>query len=183
MSNDHQAALLAYIADHPIIERRSDLTAIGIPPDLIGGLLDGLVACGELVIDGTKYIPGPGLPDIAYSAEDAAVADVLLTVRGASGKKDWAQVLEMVAKLRADFPLVNLLEQVEHWAAYKLDHPLTAKSNVASQLHTWMKKSLEYKADATARPVPFGGDKSDKRSSDPDKYVKGKYGHMVDRGY
>jgi len=175
MSNDHQAVILKYVADHPIIERRSDLTAAGIPPDLIGGLLDGLVRSGALYIEGVSYCLRP--------TEDTAVADVLLTVRGASGKKDWPQVLEMVAKLRADFPLVNILEQVEHWAAYKLDHPLTAKSNVASQLHTWMKKSLEYKADATARPVPFGGDKSDKRSSDPDKYVKGKYGHMVDRGY
>ncbi len=31
------------------------------------------------------------------------------------------------------------------------------------------------------RPVPFKGDKSDSRSNDPDKYVKGKYGHMVSR--
>ena len=170
---EHEAAILAYIADHPVIQRRSDLTAIGIPPDLIGGLLDGLVGCGELVMDGTGFrMPHP----------DIAILRVLWSVKGTQ-KVGLPKAQEIITKLRADFPLVNILEQVEHWAAYKLDHPLTAKSNVASQLHTWMKKSLEYKADATARPVPFGGDKSDKRSSDPDKYVKGKYGHMVKRGY
>ncbi len=173
MSNDHQAAILAYIADHPLIERRSDLTAAGIPPDLIGGLLDGLVACGRLFITGSCYA--------AVRPEDWSIVEVLAAVDGMTWNV--LKTIQVIWKLRANFPLVNILEEVKNWAMYKLDHPLTAKSNVASQLHTWMKKSLEYKADATARPVPFGGDKSDKRSSDPDKYVKGKYGHMVDRGY
>ncbi|KKL98286.1 hypothetical protein LCGC14_1825870, partial [marine sediment metagenome] len=73
MSNDHQATILKYIADHPIVERRSDLTAAGIPPDLIGGLLDELVACGELVVDGTGFrMPHP----------DIAILRVLWSVKG-----------------------------------------------------------------------------------------------------
>ena len=134
MTNDHQAIILKYLAGHPLIERRSDLTAAGIPPDLIGGLLDGLVACGELLIDGTGYkLPHP----------DIAILRVLWSVKGTQ-KLGLPKTQEIIAKLRADFPLVNILEEVKNWAMYKLDHPLTAKSNVASQLHTWMKKSLEY---------------------------------------
>ncbi len=181
MTNDHQAAILAYIADHPIVERRSDLTAIGIPPDLIGGLLDGLVACGALVIDGTKYIPGPGLPDIAYSAEDLALCELLSAVKGM--KKKRYEILEMVAKLRAEYPLVDVSEECRQWAVLKLDDPLKANSRVAAQLDRRMKNRLKWDKQPGNQPVPFGGDKSDKRSSDPDKYVKGKYGHMVDRGY
>jgi len=148
MSNDHQATILKYIADHPIVERRSDLTAAGIPPDLIGGLLDELVACGELVVDGTGFrMPHP----------DIAILRVLWSVKGTQ-KLGLPKAQEIIAKLRADFSLVNILEQVQHWAAYKLDHPLTAKSNVASQLHTWMKKSLEYggKANEQGRATTTG---------------------------
>ncbi len=136
MTNDHQAAILAYVSENPIIPRRSDLTAAGIPPDLIGGLLDGLVGLGLVSIEDTRYVVWAERP------EDIPIFFALSTVKGMH--HDGARFMVMIAKLRTDFPLVNILEQVEHWAAYKLDHPLTAKSNVASQLHTWMKKSLEY---------------------------------------
>ncbi|KKK80747.1 hypothetical protein LCGC14_2820380, partial [marine sediment metagenome] len=135
------------VQDHPVIERRSDLTAAGIPPDLIGGLLDGLVRSGLLAIGGNKYTD---LAHTSYLLGDGGISKVLSGVKGM--KKTRPQMLDMVSKLAVDFPLVNILEQVEHWAAYKLDHPLTTKSNVASQLHTWMKKSLEYNPP-TAPPV------------------------------
>ncbi len=132
MSNDHQAAILAYIADHPIIERRSDLTAAGIPPDLIGGLLDGLVACGRLLVVGDSY-------------QVVQRTDAVSIIRGVEGVK-WSQekALRVLSKLRLDFPKVNLLEEVKKWAYYVDDHPLKAKSNVALQLHNWMQNSPKY---------------------------------------
>lgn len=55
-------------------------------------------------------------------------------------KKD----LEMYHSLIERYPLLNLLEAIEQWKIYKLDKPLTAKSNPRSQINTAFKKYVEW---------------------------------------
>ncbi len=150
---DHQAAILKYAQGHPIIERRSEFTEAGLAPDVIKAELETLVNAGLLAIGGDKYTD---LAHTTYLAGDGNISEVLSGVKGM--KKTRPQMLDMVSKLRADFPSVDLLEEVKNWAMYKLDHPVTAKSNVALQLRTWMKKSLEYggKANEQGRATTTG---------------------------
>jgi len=55
-----------------------------------------------------------------------------------------------VAKLRADFPQIDLLAEAKAWSTYKLDKPLQAKSNPRSQFRTWISRAKPPEAP----PVP-----------------------------
>lgn len=57
---------------------------------------------------------------------------------------DYQKDLQHIRALAVDFPDVNLQEEVRKWATYKLDKPLTAKSNPRSQLRSWMTKVIEF---------------------------------------
>ena len=77
-----------------------------------------------------------------------------------------------LAELKAEFPDVDILEESKAWAAAKLSEPLAMRSMPFKQLRTWMKRAHEF-----ARQKPY----QEKKGEDPDKYIKGKYGHMVRR--
>lgn len=51
-----------------------------------------------------------------------------------------------VAKLREDFPGVNLSAECRKWAVYKLDKPFTARSSPRSQFRTWAANSITFAA-------------------------------------
>jgi len=77
-----------------------------------------------------------------------------------------------LAELKAEFPDVDILEESKTWAAAKLSEPLTERSMPFKQLRTWMKRAHEF-----ARQKPY----REQKVEDKDKYIKGKYGHMVRR--
>ncbi len=77
-----------------------------------------------------------------------------------------------LAELKAEFPDVDILEESKSWSAAKLSEPLAGRSMPFKQLRTWMKRAHEFAGQKPHR---------EKKGEDPDKYVKGKYGHMVRR--
>ncbi len=106
-----------------------------------------------------------------------ADTDIIATwrsVKGFPASMTDARCAELIAKLRADFPDVNLLAASKDWSYYKIDHPLLKKCNVPLQLANWMTIDRRYVAERAKRR---GG--SVDHITDPGKYRKGKYGHMV----
>ena len=77
-----------------------------------------------------------------------------------------------LAELKAEFPDVDILEESKTWAAAKLSEPLTTRSMPFKQLRTWMLRARQFQ-EGKRRPK--------KEDEDKDKYIKGKYGHMVNR--
>lgn len=112
--------------------------------------------------------------------------DVVLAVW--SGVKNFTEdsneATRFLTELKAEFPDVDILEESKSWAAAKLSEPLTERSMPFKQLRTWMRRAREYAATQ-------GTPKRDGRAGgvgavttaegDSDKYIKGKYGHMVNR--
>lgn len=80
-----------------------------------------------------------------------------------------------LAELKAEFPDIDILEESKTWAAAKLSESLTERSMPFKQLRTWMKRARQFQEGG--RRKPYG----QKNQPDPDKYIKGKYGHMVKR--
>lgn len=57
---------------------------------------------------------------------------------------DRGKDLEMYKTMEERYPTLNLVEAIEDWRQYKLDKPLTAKSNPRSQINTAFKKYMEW---------------------------------------
>lgn len=53
---------------------------------------------------------------------------------------------QLLASLAEEFPDVNLLAAAKAWRVYKLDNPLTAKSNPRSQFRNWVRIENERRA-------------------------------------
>jgi phage replication O-like protein O len=51
---------------------------------------------------------------------------------------------EFINSILVDFPTLDIKEELKKWATYKLDKPLTKKSNARSQFRNWCKKSAEW---------------------------------------
>jgi hypothetical protein len=51
---------------------------------------------------------------------------------------DYEKDLDYIRKLMVEYPDVDILAETKKWAVYKLDKPLTRKSNPRSQLRNWM---------------------------------------------
>ena len=124
--------------------------------------------------NGSEVQPSPkagkGKEALPVTPEDKEVLAVW------SGVKDFPQgeeALGFLNKLRAEFPDVDILDESKRWAAAKLSQPLTKQSMPFKQLWNWMVKAREFKKGGKAR--------SERQREDPDKYIKGKYGHMVQR--
>ena len=66
-----------------------------------------------------------------------------------------------------------LIDKIEALSSYKKSKGKNYKDDYATILN-WARKDGNVS-------VAFHGDKTDTRSNDPDKYVKGAYGHMVNR--
>ncbi len=90
---------------------------------------------------------------LGHQAEgDAAILEVW---RSVAGWKLAAAEAALLAKLRKEFPELDLLAQSKKWSARKLDEPLTAKSRPSQQLYSWMevarKIEQERRQDATGK--------------------------------
>lgn len=73
---------------------------------------------------------------------DQEIISVWRSVKGF--KMSPSDASELVAKLRTEFPDINLLEESKAWAARKVSEPLTPKSRPSGQIWNWMNKSREF---------------------------------------
>ncbi len=88
-----------------------------------------------------------------------ADTDIIATwrsVKGFPARMTDVRCGELIAKLRADFPDVDLLAASHGWTYYKIENPLKAKSNIALQLRTWMgrEKPNEHGRTTTSQRQP-----------------------------
>ncbi len=107
-------------------------------------------------------------------SDDTRTVSIWRSVKGFPTSMTDARCAELIAKLRADFPDVDLKAASKDWSYYKIDHPLLKKCNVPLQLANWMRIDRRYVAERAKRR----GSSVD-HITDPGKYTKGKYGHMV----
>ena|GEM_PF-2485428 len=105
-------------------------------------------------------------------AGDEEVLAVWLEVKGFP--RDSNEATRFLNKLRAEFPNVDILEESKTWAAAKLSMPLTKRSMPFKQLRAWMMKARQFQEE---RQESY----REQKVEDKDKYIKGKYGHMVRR--
>lgn len=96
--------------------------------------------------------------------------EVLAVWAGVKNFPQGNEALGFLVQLKAEFPDVDILEESKRWAAAKLSKPLTRGSLPFKQLWTWMMKAREY-----------GHVRAPKVDQDRDKYIRGRYGHMVHR--
>ena len=106
--------------------------------------------------------------DESLSPADNLVIDTWFSVKGFNLSTTDAS--ELVTRIRTGFPRVDILAESKAWAVRKIAEPLTPESRITSQLWNWMKKADEI----ISRHRGFD-------KSDPNKYISGKYGHMVRR--
>ena len=90
--------------------------------------------------------------------------------------EDSKEATRFLTELKAEFPDVDILEESKTWAAAKLSEPLAKRSMPFKQLRTWMKRARQFQEGERQKPY-----REKKIEQDKDKYIKGKYGHMVRR--
>ena len=83
--------------------------------------------------------------------------------------------LELYRTMIERYPELDLMAAIEQWAAYKLDQPLTEKSNPRSQINTAFKKYLEWGKCLNERSAKHGASERHPAGSDP----AGKYRKFV----
>jgi hypothetical protein len=60
--------------------------------------------------------------------------------------------IECIRSLAADYPDVDLLQELKHWATWVLDKPLVkGKSKPRSQIRNWVRKAREFRENKTNR--------------------------------
>lgn len=89
---------------------------------------------------------------------------------------DRARDYELYRTMAERYPELDLVAAIEQWAAYKLDKPLTEKSNPRSQINTAFKKYLEWGKCLKERSAKSGASERHPAGRDPAgkyrKYVK-----------
>ncbi len=89
-------------------------------------------------------------------------------------KKD----LEMYKTLTERYPSLNLTEAIQQWSTYKLDKPLTSKSNARSQINTAFKKYFEW-----GKCLKKGGNTVDRKGNNAEIEGQGNnWGHIGFKG-
>jgi hypothetical protein len=85
---------------------------------------------------------------------------------------DYQKDLDLLRQLSVDFPDIDIRAQIKRFAVYKLDKPLSKKSNPRLQLRNWMEKAREFKNERSAKS---GASERYSAGSDP----AGKYRKFV----
>lgn len=78
----------------------------------------------------------------SLSEGDRKVISVWRSVKGFSMPIE--EAAELVARLRTEFPDVDILAESKTWAARKLSEPLKQGSRPSSQIWNWMRKAREF---------------------------------------
>lgn len=89
-----------------------------------------------------KILPSESEIEESLPEGDREVISAWFSVRGF--KMNLSDASELVARLRTEFPGLNLLQESKGWAARKLSEPLTPKSRPSSQIWNWMVKAREF---------------------------------------
>jgi hypothetical protein len=79
---------------------------------------------------------------------DKQILTIWLSVPGFKAKITMPKAQELLAKLREEFPYLNLEEVSRQWVAYKIGKPLMANSNPSSQIYNWMANAKKFKEEA-----------------------------------
>lgn len=84
------------------------------------------------------YSDGPP----SLSLEERQILNILKGVKGYPF--DYQKDLEYLRMLAVDFPSVDLLREAKRWATYKLDKPLSKRSNPRLQFRRWCENSVRF---------------------------------------
>jgi hypothetical protein len=104
---------------------------------------------GEKEITGESIPPSKSEIEESLSEGDRKVISVWRSVKGFSMPIEAAA--ELVARLRTEFPDVDILDESKVWAARKLSEPLKAGSRVSAQIWNWMKKARQFAQERRER--------------------------------
>lgn len=127
------------------------------------------VGAQEASADETTIPEGSGEIEECLSTGDREVISTWSSVRG------WnipaAEAAKLVARMRTEFPEVDLLAESMAWAAAKMSEgPLRPQAMPAKQIWNWMKYAQDH-------PKPL---RSSRRArDDPDKFAKQRYAHLI----
>jgi len=112
---------------------------------------------------------------LVHQAEgDAVILEVWRAVAGWKMKPE--AELELLAKLRNEFPELDLLAQSKKWAARKLSEPLTAKSRPSQQVWNWMEVAQRIERERREREQSKGqGARGQRAGTRPAKDFRGKW--------
>ena len=123
------------------IDRLSILTRVSASASVSGSDKEMRVVKGE-----EKPIP-PSESEIeeSLSEGDRKVISVWFSVKGFSMPNE--EAAELVARLRTEFPDVDILDESKAWAARKLSEPLKPESRPSAQIWNWMRKAREFAPD------------------------------------
>ncbi len=81
------------------------------------------------------------LTPIVMTEREHQVVEALRSVTGYPS--DDARDLDLVRRMAADFPRVDLLAEARKWSTYKLDKPLERRSNARSQFRNWVQIGVD----------------------------------------
>jgi len=81
----------------------------------------------------------------SLSLGDRGVISTWRSVRGF--RMSPSDASELVARLRTEFPDLDILGESKKWAARKLSEPLTKKARPSAQIWNWMCKGREFKQE------------------------------------
>jgi len=90
---------------------------------------------------------------------DKKILMIWKEVTGFKDKMTMPKALELLDKLKADHPGLDIEKASQEWAAYKIGKPLMANSNPASQLYKWMANAEKFekeRQDNETRRKPGG---------------------------
>lgn len=89
-----------------------------------------------------RTIPNHTIPNL--KKEEQEILAVLQSVK--NYPYDEPTDLECIRKLAADYPEVDLLQEIKHWATWVIDKPLKKKgeSRPRSQIRNWVRKAKEF---------------------------------------
>lgn len=123
--------------------------------------------------------PSESESEESLSEGDREIIAVWRSVKGFRMPAENAATL--VADLRREFPRIDLLAESKTWAARKLSEPLTTRSRPSGQLWSWMRKAQQFAQERRQHDDSAKNAKRPRGEIDPDKYTKGRLGHLVQR--
>jgi hypothetical protein len=156
---------IAYNAKYNLlIPYREGMNRVAVPPyssslSLSSSHSSSLSSGEKGVAKGEESLP----------AEDREIVSVWKSVAGFD--MELPAMMELLAKLRTDFPDVDVLTESRKWAARKISEPLAATSRPSNQIYNFMAKRHEWNQQRRVG--------RERVSTDPEKYTKGPLGQLV----
>jgi hypothetical protein len=96
--------------------------------------------------DKEGVVKGEGL-----AKEDQAIVSVWRGVKGLV--MELPEILELLSRIKADFPGVDILSESRKWAARKISEPLTPRSRPSSQIYNFMANRSKWDEENKGRGV------------------------------